>query len=116
MMTVRGMSVQLGDLTERVAIEENRETYDANGDPTEAWTVTDNRWARVESADGTEAVEAGRVTAEQRFKFTMRYVTNMTPANRLTWDSRTFEIKSVENPDAHKVAHVVVAVEVKTGG
>lgn len=115
---LRGMSVHLGDLNKYIAIQELRETYDANGDPVrpEVWTTTDSRWARVETLSASENVEAGRVTADRTLKFTMRYVANMTMANRINWDSRDFAIESVESVDAMNVAHVVIATEIVTGG
>lgn len=108
--------VRSGSFRHRIAITEIQNSVDANGDPTETWVAFDSRWASIAPQSGTEVIEGDRATSDVTHRFGMRFVSGLTPANRITFGDREFEIVSVLNTDETGVEHVVEAKEVVTGG
>lgn len=91
--------MRAGRLRHRVAIQSSVETND-HGSVTQAWTTQATRWADIRPASGRE-----REVANQQNQETTHIVEMRTPGiavtskMRLVYDSRTFEIESVRNPD-----------------
>lgn len=85
-----------GALTHRVVIQANTPSVSDLGENTESWaTVTNGTvWMSIRPVTATEAIRAGQAVAVASHVFTMRYRSDLsvTPAHRLSYDSRTFEI------------------------
>lgn len=72
---------------------------DGGGGSTETNVDVSDIPARVEPLEGTEQLDAMRVGMQRPHRFTIRYVTGMTGAKRIIYDGRTFDIKSVVDPE-----------------
>lgn len=87
--------MQIGQLNERVTIQEFAEQNDA-GDLTVSWVPVATVPARVISQRGTEAFEAARNNAREVIRVLMRYRTDITTKHRLVWASQNYNITAVD--------------------
>lgn len=91
-----------------VTIRTNAQTPDGMGGYTETPTDVANIPARVEPLEGRELMEAMQTGMQRPHRFTLRYRTGMTGAKTIIYDSRTFDIKSVMDPEEkHRELHIL---------
>ena len=74
-------------------------TPDGGGGYTETPTDVTGIDARVEPLEGRELIQAMQTVGQRPHRFTMRYRTGMTGAKTIIYDGRTFDIKSVADPE-----------------
>lgn len=84
-----------GMLRHRVRIEAAERVADDGGGASEAWVAVAEVWASVEPRTGSERLDgdqiAGRVTHVVRIRGGLA----VTPAMRVIWNGRVFEIRAV---------------------
>lgn len=105
--------MSIGERRHRVVFQ-RRTTTDSNlGEPVESWTDLCTSWALVQPMKGRERFSANQVQAE----VTTRIVTRNRPAlsdlgagDRVTWSSRTYDIKSVIHRD-HRRREIEIMAE-----
>lgn len=83
----------------KVTIRTMTRTPDGMGGYTETPTDVTGIDARVEPLEGREQLQAMQTGMQRPHRFTMRYRSGMTGAKTLIYDSRTFDIKSVVDPE-----------------
>lgn len=92
----------LSKMRERVTIQENSTTPDGYGGAQDGWAniaSTPIVSADVMPVKGREGDDAGRLASVQAYLVTIRYRSDVTPANRLLWGSVELNIRSVTNRD-----------------
>lgn len=89
---MRHDSFQPGQLDRRITIEALTETKESDGSIVSTWTVLWDVWAERAIKRGREYFEAGRVLAEQRTVYRVRYLDGIGPRMRLRDGSRVFDI------------------------
>ena len=77
---------------------------------TQTWATFASVWARVVSAKGDEALRAAAEQAQQAVRFQLRWLTGVTPAMRITWQSRTYDIREVDDSLRHRGELWITAV------
>lgn len=82
------------------------------GGYTEANTDIENIPARVEPLEGRELIEAMQTGMQRPHRFTMRYRAGVTGTKTLIYDGRTFDIKSVMDPEEKHRELIITADEV----
>lgn len=99
------MSIQAGKLNKRVIVQVNTPSQDGFGQPIPSWSTHDTIWAAIDPLVGAELVKAQQIAPEATVKITTRYrvdpntnVVDITPANRILWGTRIFEINAVIDP------------------
>lgn len=68
--------------------------------------------ARVEPLEGNELLRAQQTGMQRPHRFTLRYRTGLTGAKTLIYDGRTFDIKSIADPEEKHRELIVQADEV----
>lgn len=101
----------IGKMRHRVNIQTLSRTTDNMGGYSHSFATTVTVWGRVEPQMGNERVEGGQVEASQRYKFTLRYNSNLTTDDRLNYDSRDFRILSILKKDEIDKYQIVLAEE-----
>lgn len=88
--------MQAGKLRHRIEIQK-RQTggVDAFGGRSEGWSFVAKAWASIEPQTGRQLEFARQFTATVSHKITMRYVPGLSPAMRVKFGSRIFEINGV---------------------
>lgn len=106
--------MRAGTLRHRVAIQSLGASLDDYGDPSGGWSTDATVWAAVEPVSGTESVIGDELTGVVTHKVTTRYRASVTPANRLTYDSRTLSIVEVRNWRERGIQLEIMCREVTT--
>lgn len=104
------MSYTAQELNKRVQLLRLEEVVDPDtGYREEAWVLYAEAFAKVEPLVGREYFAAAAVQAENTVKFTMRFRTDLEPANRLGYDGKQWDIRSVINPKGRNRETLVMA-------
>lgn len=96
--------MRAGQLRHRGTIQSEQRTEDGYGGfnpPTWADVCTD--WMSIEPLSGQEAVAARQLQDTVTHKIAMRYRSGITPAMRVKFGSRLFNIREVRNLDERNV-------------
>lgn len=87
--------MQAGQLRRRVTIQQRSATQDEYGQPLTDWTDVATVYAAVEPLNGRELLAAQAVNSEVSHNVTIRYRAGVTPAMRLNYGGRLFNIHAV---------------------
>lgn len=81
------------------------------GEVTEdTWATHKQPFANVKQISGGETIQGGQVDAKATHMFTIRK-TDVTPADRISYDSRIFNISRVINPEERGIDQQIIAIE-----
>lgn len=95
-----------------ITIRTNALAPDGMGGHTTTPTDVVNIPARVEPLEGRELLVAQQTGMQRPHRFTLRYRAGMTGAKTIIYDSRTFDIKSVMDPEEKHRELVITADEI----
>lgn len=100
--------MRAGQMRRTVTIRTMTRTPDGMGGYTETPTDVTGIPARIDPLEGREQVEAMQTGMQRPHRFYLRYRDGMTGATQLVYDSRTFDIKSVVDPEEkHRELHIL---------
>ena len=103
--------MEAGKLRNQIAIQAKTATTDSYGGPVESWSTFATVWASIEPLQGRELVNAQSVFAETTVKITMRYLSGVTTAHRITHGGKIYNIQSVLNTEMQNRELVLMASE-----
>lgn len=104
-------------MRERVSIQRRSSAAaqdDAIGGFTDSWTTQETRWARVIPVAASEASRAGQLEGQVTHEVTLRYVSDIGPADRFLYGSRVLNIVSIRDLEERHRYTVCQCVEVVT--
>jgi SPP1 family predicted phage head-tail adaptor len=96
-MPCNKMKLSSGDLSERVEFHAVTAAPDGAGGQTETWAAVASAMAKITPKTGREDFTSGRMESYTFYEVICRYNAAITPATRMVWASKNFEIKSVLN-------------------
>lgn len=110
------MALNAGDLDRRVTFQTNTPAPDADyGGPTDSTGTLATRWAKIETLSMQERFAAGEQWGTVTHRFRVRWDSTLDAAldsaDRISYDSRTFDIRGVTDGDERHVELVVLAEE-----
>jgi len=82
-----------------VTLQQMQEGYDEAGQPIEGWTDIATVWAGVEPLRGQEFMAAGAMGASLTTRIRIRYLQGVTPAMRVLYGTRAYNINAVIDPE-----------------
>jgi SPP1 family predicted phage head-tail adaptor len=87
----------IGELKQRIDIEQKSESQDAFGEPTFSWSTLDTVWAKVEMETriGSEEQLADKKTNVKPTFFTIRLRSDINETNRISYRSQTYQILNI---------------------
>lgn len=92
--------LQAGRLRHQVYLQTlGTPTRNDSGDTVETWETYAKPWVSIEPLRGRELFTAQAVDARMTHRVTLRYVSNVSPADRLLCGERVLHILSVANID-----------------
>lgn len=103
--------MQAGELREKIIIQSSTETRTGSGAVTNTWGTFATLWAAVEPMTGREFFQVDQLSAERTIKFVVRYKAGITAKMRISWNSRTFDIRSIINTKQRNRSMQLIAVE-----
>lgn len=80
-----GHLARIGNLTERVTIQQNTTTADTHGGRSSSWGTLATVWAHVQGLSGSEVLRAEAVAAGMRYVVTIYARNDVTAKMRLAW-------------------------------
>lgn len=101
----------ISELRHRITIQTLALTSDGQGGFTEAWTDVATVWAQVKPVNANERLFAQKLEPLVTHLITIRYRSDITSTMRVSFDSRTFQIKAPYSPDERNAYLVFQAVE-----
>ena len=87
--------VTIGQLRERVTIQQPTRSTDAIGGATLTWSTLVSCWAEVVALSGGEGRQAEAVVSSVSHRLTIRYRSDVVPKMRVSWNSLTLQIHAV---------------------
>lgn len=103
--------VRAGDFRNPITIESTSELNDAYGEPDKTWSTFATTWAAIEPQIGKEFFDASQVNAELVTRFRLRYHAGITPAMRVVYNSRNFNIESIVNINERNIELILTCIE-----
>ena len=92
----------IGRLRHFLTIEAPEETADGAGGVTVAWTPIGAAWAKLSPLTAGEGLARDREMMVRRWRITLRYRDDVTPACRFVCEGRRFAVESVVDRDGRK--------------
>jgi SPP1 family predicted phage head-tail adaptor len=84
--------IQPGQLDRLITLQSPTHSVDSVGQPSSAYSTAGTVWAKIEQTGAEEPRDGVDVTARERIKVTIRYVSGLANTWRLVHDSRTYRI------------------------
>lgn len=88
----------------------------ADFEPVEKWVTYASPWAEKQDPRGDEVVSALETQSRLSVVFGIRYRDGVSPAHRVKWTDRIFDIKAATNPDGRKKRLLLHCVEHRSDG
>ena len=91
--------IHSGQLRHKITFQSNTETRDSYGGVVNSWATYFTTFASANSVSGGERLGGDKITADRGMEFICRAnpSNSVSPQNRISWNSRTFDIESVSN-------------------
>lgn len=93
---------RIGDLDQRLSLEQPLDTPDAVGGVSRVWVAVDDVWARVTPVSGREAFEGAREESVITHRVLIRWRPDVTGAMRLRLGTRTLDIHAAVDWDTRR--------------
>lgn len=91
--------IAAGHLRHKVQIQSRSATKDGFGQESMTWTTALTVWADIQPLSGRELIAAQAQMAETTHTVVIRYRAGITPANRVVYQGRVFNVLSVIDED-----------------
>lgn len=104
-VSVGGRKVTLGDMRSRVTFQVASRASDSQGGFTETFAdiaTNPTVWAYLTAVSSRERLFSEQMQYQRSHALVIRYRTDITTDMQVTYDSRTFQIKGIRNPDERK--------------
>jgi SPP1 family predicted phage head-tail adaptor len=106
------VTIAAGRLRKQVTIQGVTRTPDGGGGYTETPVEIAEVWANVQPLDGREQLIAMQTGLQRPYRFTIRYLPDISSIHRVVYDGRTFDVKSVVDPEERHRELELLAEEV----
>lgn len=104
------MSINAGDLDQRIRIERLHNPDDGGGGQFESWLPVLTVWASVLPTGGKEALEAGALQGVDAWRVTIRWRPGLSSLrHRFQWRGQVLNIRSIADPDNRRERLVAFA-------
>lgn len=89
-------SLNIGGLDRRIVIQQSSGQDAVTGQPDETWSTYSTVWASKLSKRAKEKVQGDQPVSVGDEVFVIRYDSGVTEGMRISWNSNTYEITSIE--------------------
>jgi len=101
----------LGEMRNRIALQSLSTSTDSGGGQSASFSTALTVWAKVENLSGTENRFGDQLEARSNYRFTIRFYSALTEKFRISFDSKTFNIKHIKIEDEGKKRYQVIDAE-----
>jgi|ERR1017187_9425430 SPP1 family predicted phage head-tail adaptor len=105
-----------GERRKRVQLVRRNNAQDAVGQAT-GYTPYATVWAKIEEANASEVFKAQQYTSEVSHLVNIHWTSSITPKSmdRVQYGARTFDIKSIVNPEERNIEWHLLCLELEDG-
>lgn len=103
--------MDIGALRNRLDLQSPTDTVDAAGQPTRTWGTYATVWGSITPTSSAESQLAMQQVGSITHKITIRYQAAVTIMDRVSFDSRLFNIKGIRKLDERKIEMAIDAEE-----
>lgn len=90
---------EIGSMKQRITLQQEAQMADGAGGYAVSWTDVATVWAEVDPVNGREVRFARRLEARLTHVISLRYRGDISPAMRVSYDGRLFNIRAIVNLD-----------------
>lgn len=104
------------EFNRRITLQSFTETKSDSRHPTKTWSGYATVWAKIRTMGGNEKVRNDQVMGLLSMEITIRYssdVSDVSVKDRITYGSRTLDIKDVRNIDERNIEIRMICTEVQ---
>lgn len=98
----RDERIRIGELRQRLSIEQPQRTGDGGGGASETWVGIGEVWARVRPLSGEERADADALAGVVSHEVVIRYRTDLAPEMHFRRGERLFDIRAVLDLDDNR--------------
>lgn len=91
--------MSLGKMRHKIQFESRDKTSDGAGGFSSSWDEAKEVWAHMKPASMRENFRGMKISEETSYEFTIRYQTGISAGQRIKYNDRIFNVKSVLNRD-----------------
>ncbi len=103
----------LGSMRHFVELQSAGTSRDTYGEQIQSWTKYGDAWAAIRYVAGEEKDHAQQVSGQDVHKIKIRYRDDVSVKHRVLWNSRIFEINSIQNPEERNILLILHCSEVR---
>jgi SPP1 family predicted phage head-tail adaptor len=112
-MQYRKPKLNIGQMRHRVTLQYPAKVPDGQGGTTDTWTDTATVWAGIFPMSGNEVIRAKQAQTQITLKVRIWYRTDVTPAWRVVFGNRVFDIDTIINREEKNVVLELLCSEKK---
>lgn len=101
----------IGKLRHYVQLQSSADAQDDYGQQSKVWTTEESIFASIQPLRGQELLEFQQINAELTHKIFIRHTSNATPAKRIKFGTRIFDINVVRNIDERNIMQELLCKE-----
>ena len=95
--------VRIGQLNQRIDIQEDNGIVNSVGQKIPSWTLLTTVWAHVRSLSGNERFAAQQLISEVVYEITIRFRTDLDESHRVVLqDGQLLDIQAIFDPDGRR--------------
>lgn len=91
------MTSKIGNMRERIVFQQQSRTLDSMGGAAVTWSTVTTVWASVDETSGSETFPTLQIQPQTNVTFMIRYLSTITQAMRISWNSNFYNIKEIIN-------------------
>jgi SPP1 family predicted phage head-tail adaptor len=103
--------MDIGKLRHYVQLESSANAQDDYGEQSKVWSTEESFYASVQPLRGQELLEFQQINAELSHRIIIRHTSNVTPAKRIKFGTRIFDINVVRNIDERNIMQELLCKE-----
>ena len=100
----------IGTMRERIVFQQQSRTLDSMGGAVVTWSTVTTVWASVAEMSGAESFNTMQIQPETTATFTIRYLSTITQAMRISYASNFYNIKEIINDDNRDKYLIIKAI------
>lgn len=107
------MALRAGKLRHRLALQSETQTQNSVGEVIKTYATYSTVWGSLSPLSGRELEHASQISEEITYRAVIRYLSTVATEDRISHDSRTFEIVHIANFDERNIYQELLLKEVK---
>ena len=101
----------IGKLRHYVKLQSSTSAQDEYNQEFKTWATDESIFAQIKPLRGAELLEYQQLSTELSHSIIIRYTSNATPAKRILWGTRIFDINVVRNVDERNIYQELLCKE-----